>query len=138
MKESIKSWLERLWVALPVLAAFLFIIVLLVLFHANPLEAFDAMWRGAFGNTSKTLSVVSFWVPLLLSATGLLVTFSAGLWNIGVEGQIILGAIAASWVALSIQAPSWVLIPLELLAAMAGGALWAMISAVLKTKGKGE
>ena len=136
MKESIKSWLERLWVALPILAAFLFIIVLFILFQADPLEAFDAMWRGAFGNTSKTLSVVSFWVPLLLAATGLLVTFSAGLWNIGVEGQIILGAIAASWVALSVQAPSWILIPLELLAAMAGGAIWAMISAVLKTRGK--
>ena len=79
MKESIKSWLERLWVALPILAAFLFIIVLFILFQADPLEAFDAMWRGAFGNTSKTLSVVSFWVPLLLAATGLLVTFSAGL-----------------------------------------------------------
>jgi simple sugar transport system permease protein len=110
--------------------------MLLYLFGANPLTAFDAMLQGAFGDTSKTLSVLAFWVPLLLSATGLLITFTAGLWNIGIEGQIIMGAIAASWVALKLEAPPAILIPLEILAAMAAGALWAALSAVLKTRGK--
>ena len=63
-------------------------------------------------------------------------TFTAGLWNIGVEGQIVIGAVAASWVALRFEAPSFVLIILEILAAMAAGALWAGFSAVLKTRGK--
>jgi simple sugar transport system permease protein len=64
------------------------------------------------------------------------VTFTAGLWNIGVEGQIILGSIAASWVALKFKMPSpFIQLTLELLAAMAGGALWAGLTAVLKTRG---
>lgn len=123
-----------IWPLVPIVAALLF--TTLFLFGAEPLEAFLAMYQGAFGDQSKILSVVAFWIPLLLSATGLLVTFTAGLWNIGIEGQIIMGSIAASWVALSLEAPSFVMLTLEILAAMAGGALWAGISAVLKTRGK--
>jgi simple sugar transport system permease protein len=81
------------------------------------------------------LNVVAFWIPLLLCASGLLLTFKAGLWNIGIEGQIILGAVAASWVALRVQLPPLLQIPLELLAAMAGGALWAALVGLLKTRG---
>jgi acyl CoA:acetate/3-ketoacid CoA transferase beta subunit len=81
-------------------------------------------------------NVLAFWVPLFLCATGLLVTFTSGLWNIGIEGQIILGAVAASWVALRLNAPAPILIILEILASMAAGALWAALSAVLKTRGK--
>jgi ABC-type uncharacterized transport system permease subunit len=125
-----------IWPLVPIVAALLFTTLLLFLFGAEPLEAFLAMYQGAFGDQSKILSVAAFWIPLLLSAIGLLVTFTAGLWNIGIEGQIIMGSIAASWVALSLEAPSFVMLTLEILAAMAGGALWAVISAVLKTRGK--
>lgn len=130
------KWTTWIWPVVPILGAFLFTYLLLLLFGANPFEAFNAMLEGSFGDQSKSLSVLAFWVPILLSSTGLLVTFTAGLWNIGIEGQIILGSIAASWVALKINAPSPILIALELLAAMAGGALWAAIVGFLKTRGK--
>ena len=129
------QWLLRVWPFVPIVGALLFTTMLLVLFGANPLEAFGAIFDGAFGTQSKILSVVAFWIPLLLASTGLLLTFKAGLWNIGIEGQIILGAIGASWVALNLEAPSAVLITLEILAAMAGGALWALIVGLLKTRG---
>jgi general nucleoside transport system permease protein len=129
-------WLRWLWALVPILAAFLITSLLLILFGTTPGEAFLAMFNGAFGEQSKSLSVIAFWIPLTLSATGLLITFTAGLWNIGIEGQIILGAIAASGVALHVHAPAFIMIPLEILAAMAGGALWAAIAAVLKTRGK--
>jgi ABC-type uncharacterized transport system permease subunit len=58
------------------------------------------------------------------------------LWNIGIEGQIIVGAVAASAVALNIDAPKPVMLILEILAAMVAGAIWASLSAVLKTRGK--
>jgi simple sugar transport system permease protein len=93
------------------------------------------MLQGAFGGTTQFLSVIAFWIPLLLCAAGLLLTFQAGLWNIGIEGQIILGAIAASWVALAVELPALLQVPLEILAAMAGGALWAGITGLLKTRG---
>ena len=129
-------WLRWIWPVVPIIASLLVTSLLLILFGAEPIDSFQAMLSGAFGDQSKTLSVLAFWVPLLLSATGLLVTFTAGLWNIGIEGQIVMGAIAASWIALRFEAPSFILILLEILAAMAAGALWAGLSAILKTRGK--
>lgn len=131
--NRVASWF---WPVVPVVAALLFTAGLLFLFQASPIESFKAMYDGAFGDQSKTLSVLAFWVPLTLASSGLLVTFTAGLWNIGVEGQIILGSIAASWIALKFKAPTpFIQVTLEILAAMAGGALWAALTAVLKTRG---
>jgi len=132
---STKQVLRWIWPAVPILAALLFTVILLTTFGASVGESAQAMWRGAFGDQSKILSVTAFWVPLLLSSAGLLVTFTAGLWNIGVEGQIVMGAIAASWVALKFNGYSALLIPLELLAAIAAGALWGGVTALLKTRG---
>lgn len=131
-----RTWLLRLWPLVPIVAALIFTSALLLFYDTSPSVAYQAMWDGAFGGQDKVLSVMAFWVPLLLASAGLVVTFTAGLWNIGVEGQIILGAICASWVALHVEAPAWVLIPLEIVVAMLGGALWAALSAVLKTRGK--
>ncbi|HKJ26356.1 MAG TPA: hypothetical protein VJ965_01855, partial [Anaerolineales bacterium] len=130
-----KRWVERIWPVVPVLGALGFVVILLVLFGADPKESFDALISGAFGTQDKVLSVTAFWVPLLLCSIGLLITFTAGLWNIGVEGQIIVGSIGASFIALNVNAPNYILIPLEIITAMAAGALWAALSAVLKTRG---
>ena len=132
---TLRRTLAIIWPVVPVLGALLFTVILLVIFGANPLVALEAMIQGAFGDTSKMLSVMAFFIPLVLASLGLLVTFTAGLWNIGIEGQIILGAVAASWVALKIDAPPLLLIALELSLAMVAGALWAALTAVLKTRG---
>ena len=79
-------WLRWVWPVVPILGALVVTSLLLIFFGAAPLEAFRAMYDGAFGDQSKTLSVLAFWVPLLLASTGLLITFRAGLWNIGIEG----------------------------------------------------
>jgi simple sugar transport system permease protein len=94
-----QNWLNVIWPSLPIIAAVLFTTILLLLFGASPIESFAAMWQGAFGTSDHFFAVMAFWVPLLLAAAGLLITFQAGLWNIGIEGQIIMGAIGASWVA---------------------------------------
>jgi ABC-type uncharacterized transport system permease subunit len=77
-------------------------------------------------------------VPLLLSTAGLLVTFAAGLWNIGMEGQITLGAIFATGLLRIVQdsgLPPVVMISLAILAGALGGALWAGLAGALKTFG---
>jgi simple sugar transport system permease protein len=76
------------------------------------------------------------WVPLTLAAAGLVVTFAAGLWNIGVEGQIVLGAIGASFIARTIDAPAPVVVPLTLIAGVLFGIVWALLAGILKTRGK--
>jgi len=132
---KIKQPIRLIWPLAPILGALMFTSILLILFGARPEEAAQSMWRGAFGDQSKTLSVLAFWVPLFLASTGLLVTFTAGLWNIGVEGQIIVGAIAASWVALKFPGPTILLIPLEILASMIAAGLLGGLIALLKTRG---
>ena len=132
---SERRLLNWLWPAVPVVGALLFTAVLLILFGASPIVAAQAMIQGAFGTQSSTLNVFAFWLPLLLSSIGLLLTFRAGLWNIGIEGQIILGAIGASWIALTVELPAPLQIALQIIVAMAAGAVWAALSAYLKTRG---
>jgi len=111
------------------------VVLLLAVVGAPPFRALRLMWEGAAGSTNKVAQTLSAWVPLALAASGLVVTFAAGLWNIGVEGQIVMGGIAAALVARELPGPSFVLIPAALLAAIVGGTLWAVLVGVLKTRG---
>src|SRR3972149_11495781 len=74
-----------------------FTTLILVAAGAPPLEAYRNLVTGSFGSFKKFTDGLVSWVPLLLVTSGLLATFAAGLWNIGVEGQITLGAIATTW-----------------------------------------
>jgi simple sugar transport system permease protein len=118
------------------LAAFLVAVLLLWLVGAPPFEALGLIWEGAFGSADKTANTFLAWVPLVLAAAGLIVTFAAGLWNIGVEGQIVMGAIFATWVARVVPGPTEVVIPLTIVAGVVGGMFWALLAGVLKTYGK--
>src|SRR5436309_5009104 len=89
---------------LPALAAVLALTigaVLLWLLHADPFKAYAALIGGAFGTTSGITQSVVKATPLLLVALGIIIAFRANVINIGAEGQIILGALAGTWFALS-------------------------------------
>lgn len=120
----------------PVALAFVVAIVLLQLAGGPPLEALRLIWDGSFGSVGKTSDTLGAWVPLTLAAAGLVVTFAAGLWNIGVEGQIVAGAIAAAWVAREVPGPAPVMIVLVLVAGVVGGVVWALLAGLLKTRGR--
>jgi ABC-type uncharacterized transport system permease subunit len=130
----------NLWPIVPVLMSILATTLLLLLVGGDPATTFSALFDGAVGTSDRLFSTLAFWVPLLLCSAGLLVTFTAGLWNIGVEGQMIMGALGASWVALKVAAPNpgipgWLVLLMEILVAMAAGALWAVLAGILKTRG---
>jgi len=110
-------------------------IVLLLLVGAPPFEALWLLVEGSFGSASKISATLLAWSPLLLASAGLVVTFAAGLWNIGVEGQIVIGAVAATWVARSLPGPAWFVIAAAILAGAFGGIVWALFAGVLKTHG---
>jgi general nucleoside transport system permease protein len=117
---------------------FLFVTGLLLLIGAPPLEAYRLIWEGAVGNMTRFTGVLVVWVPLLLVTCGLLVTFTAGLWNIGIEGQITLGAIfttGAIRLMMGTDIPPVLVIILSMIAGMIGGALWALLAGLLKTFG---
>jgi simple sugar transport system permease protein len=118
-----------------VVAALTVGILLLLAVGAPPFEALGLLVEGSVGSPGKLSVTLLAWAPLILASAGLVVTFAAGLWNIGVEGQLIMGAIAASWMARSVPGPVWVVIPATIVAGALGGAVWALLAGVLKTKG---
>ena len=88
---------------------------------------------GAFGGTYALASTAQKAVPLLLVAAGICIAVRANVWNIGGEGQIAMGALASTATALAVGGlPAWVLLPLVLVAAAAGGAIWAGIAGFFK------
>jgi simple sugar transport system permease protein len=96
------------------------------------------MLTGSFGSMRKFAEVLVTFVPLLLVTAGLLITFSAGLWNIGVEGQIVIGAITTAGVLrmfVDSTLPPALIITLAIFGGMIGGALWASLAGALKTFG---
>jgi simple sugar transport system permease protein len=122
--------------ALPLVVGLLVTGLLVLIVGADPLEAFRLIIEGSLGSTTKVADTLMVWVPLALAAAGLVVTFSAGLWNIGVEGQIVLGAIGGAFIAREVAAPPVVLVPLTLLAGVLLGSAWALLCGVLKTRGR--
>ena len=120
------------------LLALLVTTLILVAAGAPPFKAYGSILSGAFGSKNNVMAVLITWSPLLLTTAGVLITFSAGLWNIGVEGQMTLGAIFATWMLRLLQdtsLPPALIIFLGILFGMIGGALWAALAGALKTFG---
>ena len=124
--------------ASPILAIVLTLLGGLVLFTAlgrNPIEAFRVYFvsplKDAYGISELFLRAT----PLMLIAAGLAIGFRANVWNIGAEGQFIVGAIAGAGVALQFDGSgSPLLLPAMVVAGAVGGALWAAIPAWLRTR----
>ena len=121
---------------MPVLLALLFTTLILIVVGASPWEAYRNILFGAFESPEKIADVVAACVLLSLCGVGMCVTFTAGQWNVGVEGQIILGAIFATWVARNLLWPQAPVLTAMLLGGMLGGALWGLLAGLLKVYGK--
>jgi general nucleoside transport system permease protein len=123
---------------LAVILALLFTTIILMIAGAPPLTAYWHIVIGSLGSIVKLSDVLVAWVPLLLVTSGLLITFAAGLWNIGVEGQITLGAICTTGflrLVLDSNLPPSIILVGAIIAGMLGGAVWAALAGVLRTYG---
>ena len=127
------------WLATPALilvSAFVTNAIIMLLCHYNPLEAYQAAVSGAFGNSRKFGETLVKSTPFLMTGLSVAMAFRCGIWNIGAEGQFLIGALTATWFGTKLapifpQSP-WIAVPLCLgLAAFAGG-VWGLIPAVLK------
>ena len=138
MTRNKSRWINIGFQFAAILLALLFTTIILLFSGAPPLQAYANIINGSIGSLKKFSDVLVAWVPLLLTTTGLLVTFTAGLWNIGIEGQITLGAIFTTGLLRLFQdsgLPPGLILVLAMLAGMLGGALWASLAGALKTFG---
>ena len=138
-RRFVFDWKEILYRAavpiLAMLAAFTVGAVLLLLLNVNPFTAYAALIEGAFGSMySITQSLVKA-TPLLLVALGICIAFRASVINVGGEGQIILGALMATWFSLQFRAwPGWLLIPATIIMGFMAGAAWGFVPGILKAR----
>jgi simple sugar transport system permease protein len=108
---------------------------MLLALGANPLVAYGALFEGAFGSTNSIADTLVRATPLLFVGVGICIAFRAGVINIGGEGQLILGALTGTVLALNMDGyPGWMIIPAVCVAGFLGGALWGAIPGYLKAK----
>jgi ABC-type uncharacterized transport system permease subunit len=107
----------------------------------NPLLAYQSLICGGFGAfcfneeipALQISNTIVFATPLILTGLAVAIAFRAGLFNIGAEGQLVMGAIVSTTLGIRLASwPAWALLPLVLVAGMAAGALWGAVAGVLK------
>lgn len=129
-----KAWMIRIiTVILALIACALFIVPIT---HLNPIEVYSGIIDGAVGNNRRLWVTIRELAVLLCVAIGLTPAFKMKFWNIGGEGQILMGALAAS--ALMLYAgeslPNWLLLICIFIASAFSGMLWGVIPAAFKAK----
>lgn len=127
---------EKIWsTLLGILIGFGIVTVLMISSGYNPLDAYIGIFSGALGNVYRFTEILIKMTPLLLAGLGAIIAFKSGVWNIGLEGQICMGAAATAWSALSLPSmPALILLPLLVGIGFFGGACWGLIAGVLKAK----
>ncbi len=110
--------------------------VILAFSGKNPFQAIFDIFRSTLGSTYGFSEVIVAMVPMIITAVAVAIPSRIGLINVGVEGQLYMGACLATWGALTFShLPAWILLPLLVLLGMLGGALWAFIPGFLKAIG---
>jgi simple sugar transport system permease protein len=109
--------------------------MLLSLRGTSPLAGLAVLFKGAFGSRFAIEDCLIKAIPIFLCSLGVAVAFRLQIWNIGAEGQFALGAIGATWVALSFpDLPGYLLLPAMIAMAAAAGGFWGMIPAILRQR----
>ncbi len=96
--------------------------------------AYRELFAGAFGSVRGISETLFTATPLILAGLAVAIGFQAGLFNIGATGQMFVGGLFATWIALHVTLPSYLHIPLAILAAIVGGGLWGGLAGLLKAK----
>lgn len=108
-------------------------LVIVALVHQNPLEVYSGIIKGAAGNERRLWVTIREMLVLLLIAVGLTPAFKMKFWNIGAEGQVLMGAAAATALMIYVKTlPNWLLIIVIIIASCLAGLIWGIIPAVFK------
>lgn len=127
------AWLRpALHPALAILIAVIVGGLLVLALRENPFEVYWYLISGSLVGVPNLLVTLQMTTPLIFTGLAVSISFRAGLWNIGAEGQMLVGALAAGIVGFALPMPGYVHLPAAILAAFLGGAAWAAIPAALR------
>lgn len=126
-------WRNFYQASLSVLLALVIGALLLLVNGRNPIQAYSSLIVGAFGSVDRFAETLVKATPMLIIAISVSISFRCQVWNIGAEGQIIVGAILSTWIALTFHSlPPALLLPLTFLGGLVGGMMWSLIAGLLK------
>jgi ABC-type uncharacterized transport system permease subunit len=132
-RMSVSKSISIFTLVISLLLAFLLGALIIRFSGFNPLEVYKMMFAGAFTTSYGISETIVKAIPLLLAGLGVSIAFRMLLWNIGAEGQLYMGAFAATWVALTFpNLPRVILLVLLVIAGFLGGALWNLIPALTR------
>jgi ABC-type uncharacterized transport system permease subunit len=114
------------------LASMVVLLAIVVFMREDPLKAIDAIYRFSLSSAAKLGADLSIAIPYYLSGLSIAIAFRAGVFNIGNEGQYFVGGMVGALAGIYLRLPAPLHIPVVVIAAMLGGALWALVPAVLK------
>lgn len=143
LKRSLpdKSFMEKLvsgsllYTLLSVLIGFFIGAMALLAAGYNPLVAYSSLFSVVFSNTkTMSYSFIEYATPYILTGLSIAFSFKTGIFNIGAEGQYVMGSIAALMVAIFVKLPSFLLIPLCLAASVLAGIIWGGLVGYLKVR----
>ena len=128
-------WLRGLMPIIAIVITFALVSILIVLAGASPFDAVYQLLINPLTRTTARWDIVVMATPLLLTGTAVAFAFASGYYNIGAEGQLYAGAIAAAWLGTQLNGQSPILaIPVMLVGGFIAGALWALPPALLKVR----
>ena len=130
------AWIRSISAALqPLLLALVLGGVVLAIAGHNPLEVYRLLLIESFGSTKRVASTLAAATPLIFTGLATAIAFRTGAFNVGVEGCVNVGGLAAAFVGFTfVSLSGFVLLPLAILASMVVGALWMLVPALLKTR----
>jgi simple sugar transport system permease protein len=133
--DAADTVMEIVYQVIAILFAFTVGAAVLYMTGYSPVDAYTAMTRGAFGNIYGIGQTLMQATPIIFTSIAFLVSYKAGLFNIGAEGQFLMGAITSAVAGIYLEGLPWIIhAPLALIAGMVAGGLWGLIPALLKTR----
>ncbi|MEI6509369.1 MAG: ABC transporter permease [bacterium] len=140
MRRSALS-ISKLTLASPLAYVIAFLLTFLIggaviyaLTGQNPISVYGSFFAHSFFSEYGILEVLAKATPIIIAGAGMIIAFRCGLWNLGAEGQMAIGAIVSTAIGVNLNLPAGILLPIIFLASFVGGALWSGIAGFLKTR----
>lgn len=123
-----------LYTIIAIIIGFLIGAIFLVIAGVSPMDAYAKIIDSVISKPKNIMTTLAYASPVMLTGLSVAFSFRTGVFNIGAEGQFVVGTLAATIVGIFVDVPAIIHIPLCIIAAAAAGALWSLICGVMKVK----
>ena len=135
LSRTVGKFLRRsVSVVLSILAGVFVGSLIMIWYKQNPVELYGYLLKGAYGSQRSLFISLQRATPLIFTALASTLAFRTGVFNVGVEGQFFIGAIAGTYVGYAFEMPAIIHLPLTLLTGFVAGAAWAFVPTLMRQK----